>query len=251
MRPLIGIMMRCGKNEAEKSIQYAFEFVRRTILKAGGEPFFLTPPQDIDYFQTKGQDFPDLTEEEKESIHFWLDSINGLFIPGGIKFTEYDRYVLKQARKKKIPVLAVCLGMQLLSCYEKEVELYDVVSSSIQHNSGLDQEYAHTVKIDKNSRLYEIIGKEEIKVNSFHKRCAGENEYYKTVARSDDGVIEALELSGDLFHIGVQWHPEKMYDYDIYAKRLIDAFIEESKWKATILSSIRKERIFTVEESLK
>ncbi len=250
MRPLIGIMMRCGKNDAGESIQYVFEFVRTTILKAGGDPFLLTPPQNVDYFKTKGGDIPELDENEKESINFWLDSINGLFLPGGIKFTEYDRYVLKQAIKKKIPVLAVCLGMQVLSCYERNVELYDVPLSTISHNGDLEQKYAHMVKIDKNSRLYEIIGEEEIMVNSFHKRCVGENEYYNVVARSSDGVIEALEYPGDVFHIGVQWHPEKMYDYDIYAKRLIDTFIEEGRKKKTILSSIRREDFSVTLENL-
>lgn len=239
MRPLIGIMMRCEELESGTSMQYAMEFVRATIIKAKGEPLFLTPPQNIDYFKTKYANFPLLTEEEKITIDFWLDAIHGLFIPGGIKFTEYDRYVLKRAIAKKIPVLAVCLGMQLMSCYEQEVKLYDI-SSDIKHDAPLSEKYVHSVFIDPDSRLFQILGKETIMVNSFHKKMVGENEIYKAVAHSEDGVIEALEYPGEVFHIGLQWHPEKMYDYDMDAKKIIDTFILESRKRKTLLDPIRK-----------
>lgn len=241
MKPLIGIMMRCEETAEKTSIQYAMEFVRTTVIKAQGEPFFLTPPQNLDYYKTKYADYIPLTAEEKETINFWLDSINGLLIPGGTKFTDYDRYILEQAVKKEIPTLAVCLGMQLMSCFKEEVKLYDVPSTDI-HNAGLTKKYAHKVKLDKTSKLYEIIGEEEIWVNSFHKKCAFENEIYKTVASSEDGVIEALEYPGEFFHIGVQWHPEKIYDDDIYAQRLIDAFMKESAQRTTKLSQLRTKK---------
>jgi len=240
MKPLIGIMMRCEENEEGVSMQYVFESVRTTMIKAKGEPFLITPPQNIDYYKTKYKDYKALTEEEKKEIDFWLDMINGLFIPGGVKFTEYDRYVLKQAIKKEIPVLAVCLGMQLMSCYEEEVTLYDIEPSSMNHNTDLKEKYAHKVKIEKTSRLYEILGEEEIMVNSFHKRKAGANKIYKTVARSEDDVIEALEYPGEVFHIGVQWHPEKLYQEDPFATKLIDAFILESRRRKTRLTSLRE-----------
>jgi len=239
MRPFIGIMMRCEENESKTSIQYAMEFVRTTIIKANGEPVFLTPPQNLDYFKTKYQDYTPLTAEEKETIHFWLDNIQGLFIPGGTKFTEYDRYVLEQAIARKIPTLGVCLGMQLMSCYKQEVLLNDICSP-ISHYTDILDEYAHAVTIDKNSWLYELLGKDQMMVNSFHKKQVVENSFYRVVARSSDGVIEALEYPGDVFHIGVQWHPEKMYDYDQDARKIIDAFILESSRRKTKLSIMRE-----------
>ncbi len=239
MKPLIGIMMRCDQNENETSMQYVFESVRTSIIKAGGEPFLLTPVQKIDYFKTKHIDYPMLTEEEKGTIEFWLDCIHGLFIPGGDKFTEYDRYVLKRAIEKKIPTLAVCLGMQLMSVYDEKVELLDVKDTSL--HKAPDKKYAHKVKIKKDSRLYQIIEKEEIEVNSLHRKCGSPNHIYKITATSPEGVIEALEYPGDTFHIGVQWHPEKMYDYDIYAQKLMDEFIIESSFRKSKLDNLRKE----------
>ncbi len=242
MRPLIGIAMRCDKYcENNNNIQYSFEFIRRTIIEAGGEPFYLTPPFDVDYFDTKYEDFPSLTEEEKKSIDFWLDSINGLVLPGGDKHTPYDMYILDECIKKKIPVLGLCLGMQIMSFYKVDngKDNTKLIKSDIDHNIDINKKVGHTVKIDKQSLLYKIIGKEEIEVNSYHRYQAKPNPYYKITAVSPDGVIEALEMEGDVFHIGVQWHPEKVYNKDENAKKLIDAFIEESKKRKTKLDQFR------------
>ena len=64
MKPLIGIIMRCEETAEKTSIQYAMEFVRTTIIKAQGEPFFLTPPQNLDYYKTKYADYIPLTAEK-------------------------------------------------------------------------------------------------------------------------------------------------------------------------------------------
>ena len=237
MRPIIGIPLRSEKDERGKCIEYIFDMVRRSIIKAGGEVLAISPPQDINYFETKGSEFPELTADEKERIDFWLDLIQGLFIPGGTKFCEYDRYLLDRAIEKNIPVLGVCLGMQLMSCYQMEVKLEENdVNGKIKHEVGLEEKYAHRVKIDKNSKLYEILGKEEIMVNSFHSYHVIENPIYKSVAYSEDGLIEAIEYPSKTFNVGVQWHPEKMYDYDENAKKLIDYFIKEANKRNTILT---------------
>ena len=62
--------------------------------------------------------------------------------------------------------------------------------------------------------MYEIVGEEKIKVNSFHNYHATSNHVYRTVATSPDGQIEALEYPGDAFNLGVQWHPEISYEFD-------------------------------------
>jgi putative glutamine amidotransferase len=50
-------------------------------------------------------------------------------------------------------------------------------------------------------------------------------------AYSPDGLIEAIELPDKDFVLGVQWHPEKMVKYDVYANKIIDGFIEKCKNK--------------------
>ena len=47
MGPIIGILTRSGVNENGTPIEYCMESTRRAIIKAGGVPIMLTPPQDI------------------------------------------------------------------------------------------------------------------------------------------------------------------------------------------------------------
>ena len=68
MGPIIGILTRSGVNENGTPIEYCMESTRRAIIKAGGVPIMLTPPQDIDYFTTKSSEAPDLTGMEQEKI---------------------------------------------------------------------------------------------------------------------------------------------------------------------------------------
>ncbi len=229
MRPVIGVPLRYTHLHDGRPILYLGEKVRRAIQKAGGEVFSITPVQDVDYINTKGNEFPELTDEEKKLICKNLEYCDGLFFPGGIKITPYDRYLLEVAIEKKVPVLAVCLGMQMMSCYDEEVKL-EANESDILHNQKDDDlSLSHEVTILKNSKLYEIIGKEKIMVNSFHNYHATSNHVYRTVATSSDGQIEALEYPTDTFHLGVQWHPEISYDFDENSRKVIDAFISHAK----------------------
>ena len=76
MKPVIGVPLRYTRTNDERPILYIGEKVRRTLQKAGGEVFSITPPQDVDYINTKGNEFPELTEEEKEYILKEIDKIS-------------------------------------------------------------------------------------------------------------------------------------------------------------------------------
>ena len=125
MGPIIGILTRSGINEKGTSVEYCMESTRRAIIKAGGVPIMLTPPQDIDYFFTKYVNFPDLTGKEQEMILYQIEKLDGLFIPGGDKITKYDYYVLEECLKRNIPILGICLGM----LWHPEITISDDVNS--------------------------------------------------------------------------------------------------------------------------
>lgn len=225
MKPVIGIPLRYQKLIDNRAIVYMSERMRRTVQLAGGFVYAISPVQNLDNIHTKGNEFPELTDSEKEDIDISLSMCDGIIFPGGIKFTPYDRYLLEMAIEKKIPVLGICLGMQMMSCYKKDIELLDVEG----HNQEFDFELSHCVKISKSSKLFEIIGKEEIMVNSFHKRCISSNDSFDICAVSDDGIIEGIEYKGDGFCVGIQWHPEISYEFDDDSKKLIDTFVKECK----------------------
>jgi putative glutamine amidotransferase len=240
MKPVIGIPLRYQKLVDNRAIVYMSERMRRTVQLAGGFVYAISPVQNLDNIHTKGNEFPELSDSEKEDINISLDMCDGIIFPGGIKFTPYDRYLFEMAIEKKIPVLGICLGMQMMSCLKKEIELFDV-DTGFNHYQESDFELSHTVKICKDSKLFEIIGKEEIMVNSYHNYHATENDVYNVVALSEDGLIEAIEYPGDeYFNIGIQWHPEISYEFDDDSKKLIDAFIDAARCKC-------KERISSKE----
>lgn len=227
MRPVIGIPLRYQKLSDDRPIIYMSERLRRTIQLAGGFVYPIAPVQNVDYINTKGNEFDELTNEEKYIINYSLDKCDGLLFPGGIKFTPYDRYLLEVAIEKGIPVLGICLGMQLMSCYGGDVIL-EQNETEINHNQEDDNDMTHRVKIFKNSKLYNILGKEEIVVNSFHNMHATVNDIYKVTAMSEDGLIEGIEYPSDTFNVGIQWHPEISYEFDDDSRKIVDAFIESA-----------------------
>ena len=234
MGPIIGILTRSGVNENGTPIEYCMESTRRAIVKAGGVPIMLTPPQDIDYFTTKSSEAPDLTGMEQEMILYQIEKLDGLFIPGGDKITKYDYYVLHFCLKRNIPIFGVCLGMQMIANYKIDnFKLLDVPNKELHYKEDYAAP-AHTVTIDKNSLLYKILGSEEIMVNSHHLRCVDYTKECNVVAKSSDGVIEAIELKDYDFCLGVQWHPEITISDDINSKKIFACFMEKAKEKKEV-----------------
>ena len=104
----------------------------------------------------------------------------------------------------------------------KVEEKLEINSSNINHNSK--NKYVHSIFIKEDSLLYKIIGKKEIEVNSRHNYHVN-NIIGKVDAYSSDGYIEALEIEGKKFILGLQFHPEDMYDDDDI-KKIFDSFFK-------------------------
>ena len=223
----IGIPLRYTHLENGRGITFLSELIRIAIQKAGGFVIPIIPVQGVDYYGTYYADFKELNDIEKRQVDEYLNMVDGVLFPGGHKVTPYDEYVLKRCIELDKKVLGICLGMQIISAYKIEFKMTQNYSK-VNHNQGTNDDiFSHSVRIDENTKLYEIVGKKEMMVNSYHNFHV-ENVCDDMVvsAVSEDGYIEAIELKDKTFVMGLQWHPEIDYDTNEDSKKIIDYFIK-------------------------
>lgn len=228
--PIIGIVGRPEIIDG-KSIIYVDENLRRIVYNSNCIPMVILPNQDIFYKETKSSDIKKLTSEEKEILKSLIDKIDGLIMPGGSRQYEYDKFIYKYALTKNIPILGICMGMQLMCNVDNELICerdVPVKNSSIINHLDLSGNLVHDVLIRKDTKLFDILKEKNIMVNSFHNYHIEKVNQLRISAISSDNYIEAVELEGYDFVIGVQWHPEKLND-DMNSKKIIDRFISVAK----------------------
>jgi putative glutamine amidotransferase len=128
-----------------------------------------------------------------------------------------DFALLGHAVTEHKPVLAICYGVQSLNVFLGGALVQDIPSAihtKIQHawTGHEGPEPHHDITLDAGSRLAQLAGATKARVNSSHHQSVlqpGNN--LRVVAHAPDGVIEAVEWTGDAnWIVGVQWHPERM-----------------------------------------
>ena len=132
--------------------------------------------------------------------------------PADVKRDRVDALLLWDAYNMRKPVLGICYGLQSLNVY-RSGSLVQNIESAINHSAGRTVEKAHTVKVEPESRLAEIVGSgTTVAVNSSHHQSANAvGDGLRVVAHcAEDGIIEALEgTAPGHFVLAVQWHPER------------------------------------------
>jgi putative glutamine amidotransferase len=127
----------------------------------------------------------------------------------------FELSLARAARRRGLPVLAICRGLQVLNVSRGGTlvqHLPDEVGAQIAHRQTAPaSEPTHDVRIETGSRLAKLMGDETPRVNSFHHQAVDRlGRGLQAVAWSDDGVVEGIEAPGDFFTVGVQWHAECM-----------------------------------------
>jgi putative glutamine amidotransferase len=153
-----------------------------------------------------------------------------------------DELLLQGAYQQRKPVLGICYGLQSLNVYRRGSLIQHIpdylpenLRTRVNHEAGRTVPIAHTIEIENDSKLGEILGggdKRTIPVNSSHHQSADViGSSLRISARCpDDGIIEALEgTASDHFVLAVQWHPERSVDEDEASRAIFRALIEAAE----------------------
>ncbi len=119
--------------------------------------------------------------------------------------------IARLAYNRQIPMLGICRGIQTLATAFGGKVAQDISDvATIKHSQDADRsEPTHSVIIDEDSSLFDIYKSTKVMVNSFHHQAVAEaGDKFRVIAKSPDGIIEAMESSEFKSILGVQWHPE-------------------------------------------
>jgi len=131
------------------------------------------------------------------------------------KRDDFEMHVFQICSEKKLPILAICRGLQLVNVAlggDLIQDLQECGKSNHRKILGIDGE--HVIQVEKDSLLFEISQTETGIVNSAHHQGIGNlSSNLRISAWSEDGVAEAIEYmhwDSNPFFLGVQWHPERL-----------------------------------------
>lgn len=192
-----------------------------------------------------------VVNQDFENIKEYIKVCDGIIFSGGhdvnpifynepphVKIGRLDNRVdrtqiklMKESLKADMPLLGICRGAQLLNIINDGTLYQDLsdhknVQNHLQHcQRSLP---THKVNIKEGSYLYDILG-DEIFVNSYHHQAIKElGDKLEVLAYSEDGIIEAIKQNDKKHVLGIQWHPEMMYN-DSKMNKIFENFIKKCK----------------------
>lgn len=191
---------------------------------------------------------------ERSDLRELLQRLDGILIPGGgdVRPAHYggneaeptirdvddvrdgaEFLLIRHALEKQRPLLAICRGLQVMNVALGGTLWEDVTSrmpGAMQHDrfEQKARDYlAHEVKIQPGSLLQQVLGTKTIRVNSMHHQGIRTLAPVLSVsAVAPDNLIEAVEVPGHPFALGVQWHPENMLEAEPRMSLLFRGFVE-------------------------
>jgi microsomal dipeptidase-like Zn-dependent dipeptidase/gamma-glutamyl-gamma-aminobutyrate hydrolase PuuD len=207
-KPDIGITGNYGELTCKLAEGYY-----KSILRAGGVPVIIPPLSDTDV------------------IINTLEHLDALVLSGGADYDPHyageepcpllgtineerdlpELFITQLAYNRQLPILGICRGIQTLAMVlggHVRQDISDIQSHN--HSQEEDRNVAtHPVTFEQDSLLASLYHHCQLEVNSFHHQAVDETgPRFRVIARSDDGIIEAMESTEYKPILGVQWHPE-------------------------------------------
>jgi len=199
-----------------------------------------------------------LYEQDIETLKRQVEAVDAILIQGGLDVSpslyneelkpetgltdiQTDNFlieIIKQAVERKIPVLGICRGLQILNVAFGGNLYQDLKYAGLDSNAHKQPDndtcaYMHSIKIEANSILGQIFPNEEIlRVNSFHHQAINKlAKGFEVDAYSEgDKIIEAIHLKDDnQWVFAVQFHPEQNLRCDNYFLPIFKELIKQAK----------------------
>lgn len=198
--------------------------VVEAVRRAGGEPVILPPSR------------------SPKDVTAVADRCHGLVLPGGADLDpacygsrtpaaddgdrmhdDTDIALARWALRTRMPLLAICRGMQVLNVALGGTLLEEVAASSVEHHEGF-----HRVELDPACTVAAAMGTECPIVSSYHHQAIDRlGDELRVSGRAADGCIEAVEHDSGAV-LAVQWHPEDDAEHQPYNQALFDAVVARS-----------------------
>lgn len=216
-RPLIGIATDFQTPKTGPAFARVNAGYFDSILAAGGLPILI----------------PAMRKDHFPELDTLLDMVSGVVMVGGLDLDprrqgqpltnaiqpmaarreDCDRYMLGKIVERKMPLLAIGVGMQLLNVHFGGTLFGHLPlenPKAMPHFDMTGGPHRHMVIVEPNTNLEELYGANELRVNSSHHQAVNQvGKRLRVAAKAPDGVIEAIETTDDTwFCLGVQWHPE-------------------------------------------
>lgn len=201
------------------------------ILQAGGVPFifpFLENKEDIiclcemcdGFLLTGGHDVSPVLYGEKP-----LDNVEAFE-----KRDCMEKTVLAYAIEKDKPLLGICRGIQFMNVALGGTLYQDLptqyASKTEHHMTAPYDRVCHMVSIVKDTPLYELMGLDEMGVNSYHHQAVKDlADDLRVMAVSEDNLVEGVYMPGKKFIWALQWHPEFAFKTDVKCKKIFEKFV--------------------------
>ena len=233
--PLIGITGHVTETSLGRKVVAAGEAYVEAIRQAGGFPVLLAPVEDAERVAdalayvdgilfTGGKDV--------DPSHYGEEILNTKVAPE----PERDAFELPLAQAAVAgnhPVLAICRGMQVLNVALGGSLWQDIpeqVERALHHYQKAPRdETTHQIEVKRDSLVGDLVRSSDgmrAEANSFHHQAARRlAPGLLPVAHAPDGLVEAVELPGRDFVVGVQWHPEHLTAHQSH-RRLFEGLVE-------------------------
>ena len=233
-RPRIGITMRI---EHGTDRFYLGRHYSEAVEAAGGAPIHISLIPNPDYIDSVVEGLDGIllpgSDSDVDPLRYGQQPHPELGSVQTIK-DETDLLVIDAVERRRLPLFAICFGMQILNVSRGGTLIQDIrsqVPDAIKHEQGIPRDRpSHRVRLLEDTKLSKITGALDAIVNSHHHQAIDSlGADLVATAWTTDGVIEAMEdPRPDRFVMAVQWHPELGWEDDVISQQLFKSFVNHA-----------------------